>query len=95
MSSEKDNFYDVVRLVERNSSMNVGYRLRLYYVRIHDVNDELKIKIDFSNGIKFTFKKGKQLDDRISFSPFIYILDLVLKMDNSKRLIVQHADCWK
>jgi hypothetical protein len=95
MSSEKDKHNGNDILFESNSSMNKSYQLRLYYVRIHDAKDKLEVQADFGNKIKFLFDKGRQLDQRNSCSPFIYILDLLLKMDNTGQLNVWHEGHWK
>jgi hypothetical protein len=94
MSSGQNNHNGKGRLPESNSSTNEIHQLRLYYVRMHETKHELNIEANFGSKIKFTFDKGKKLDYN-SFSPFIYILDLVLKTDNSEGLMVQHDGSWK
>jgi hypothetical protein len=49
---------------------------------MHDVKDELKLKMRFNNEIKFEFNVDKQLDNKYNCSPILYILDLVLQVKN-------------
>ena len=94
MSAKKDDYNVKNRLLRIDSRASEGHSLRLYYVRMHEVTDEVKLKIDFGNKIHFIFEHRKQMDRRSSFSPFIYILDLLLQMDN-EILYVQHEGRMK
>ncbi len=67
---------------ETKSSAEEIYSLRVYYMRIHEAKDELQPKMNFNNNIVFIFDKGKQLDDRDHFRPFIYTCNLDFKMNN-------------
>lgn len=95
MLSEQNNDTGKIRLHELDSSGDGIHQLRLHYVRLHDIEDKLTVKIDFGNGTKLTFNEEKRLNNRNSFGPFIYILDLVLKKDNSEQLYVQFNRSWK
>jgi hypothetical protein len=92
MSTKKDNHHSKDRLLKTDSSANECHQLRVYYVRIHDTSDELKLTMDFGNKIHLTFEEGKQLDRIIGISPFIYTLDLILKTDNRKNIYVKYKD---
>jgi hypothetical protein len=97
MSTKKDNHHSKDRLPETDSSANECHQLRVYYVRIHDTSDELKLTMDFGNKIHLAFEEGKQLlvNHIIGISPFIYILDLVLQMDNNKIIYVKYKDQYE
>jgi hypothetical protein len=90
MAMKKDD-----RFSESNSSANTARQLRLYYVRIHDAQERLKLQADFGNKIAFTFDKGKQLDHNSSSSPFIYTLDLILKKEPNEQLNIQQDNRFK
>jgi hypothetical protein len=83
------------RLLRTNSSGNECHQLRVYYVRIHDTKDELTLTMDFGNKIHLTFDEGKQLDHIIGISSFIYTLDFILKMGNSKNIYVKYKDRYE
>jgi hypothetical protein len=95
ISTEKDNHNDIGMLLDPNSSTNERHQLRLYYIRIHDVKDKLKMQVDFGKNIKFTFNEGKRLYGKDNFGPIIYTLDLVLIKDNNGQLHAEHKEQFK
>ena len=88
--TEKDNYNDIVRFLEPNSSANKIHEIRLYYVRMHDTKTELKVQLDLGKHIKFTFNEGKHLCGKDNFGPILYTLDLLLIKDDNGQLYVDH-----
>ncbi len=95
MSIEKDNTNNIGRLLEPNSSTNRARQLRLYYVRMHEVKDKLKVQLDFGKNITFTFGEGKHLHGKDNMGPVIYTLDLMLIMTDNAQLYVEHNEQFK
>ena len=95
ITMDKDNYNDIGRLLPPSSSVNNIQQLRLYYVRIHDIKDKLKVQIDFGQHIKFTFSEGKRLYSKDNFGPVLYILDLRLILENNEHLYLEHREQFK
>jgi len=82
ISNKENNHYEEDISPRSSLRQNETHQLRVYHIRMHDVKDELKLKMCFSNEIKFKFNVEKQMDNRNNSSPILYILDLVLQMKN-------------
>jgi hypothetical protein len=95
MSTEKDNHNETGGHLDPSSSVSNTHQLRLYYVRIHDIKDKLKMQVDFSKHIKFAFNEGRRLYNKDTCGPVIYTLDLTLKIDNNEQLYVEHKEQFK
>ena len=72
------------------SSVEKIPNLRLYYVRIHDVKNKLKVQAEFGDKIKFAFNEGKPISNRDTVGPVIYTLDLIVKQKNNEELYVEY-----
>jgi hypothetical protein len=95
MSIEKDNSNNIGRLLEPNSSASRVGQLCLYYVRMHEVKDKLKVQLDFGKNITFTFGEGKHLCGKDNIGPVIYTLNLMLIMVDDTQLYVEHNEQFK
>ena len=76
-------------------SMSEARTIHLYCVRVYDTKDDVKLKVNFGNDIKFTFNAGKQLSSRDNFIPFIYTLHFEVKQDDNQQFYVNYKDDWK
>lgn len=95
MAMEKGNLDRQESFTKSHISADKIYQMRLHYVRIHDVQDSLKLQADFGDKIVFNFNQGKQLDDDKVSGPFIYTLDLGLRKETNGELSAQYGDLWK
>ena len=81
MTVEQDTSNNKIgRLLKSDCSANEVRKLRLHYVRIHEVKDKLKVQIDFGRNITFTFDDGKHLCGKQNMGPLIYTRNLELMM---------------
>lgn len=95
MTMERDDVDRQENLTKSYIAADKIYQMRLYYVRIHDVQDSLKLQADFGDHTIFDFIQGDQIDNNNVSGPFIYTLDLILKKETSGKLTTQFGDCWK
>lgn len=65
-------------------------QLRLYYVRMQNERNKLTINMKFDDGI-LPFTEGKRMYDKNPSVPFIYLLDLSVRM-NKGRLYLQYQN---
>lgn len=93
MATKKSKQNKVVVSVPK-SLAHEAHQLRLYYLRIHDPKERLHVQTVF-DGVRIYFETRKQLEYNSNCSLFIYTLDLVLKMDDSKNLLVHHDNAWR
>lgn len=79
--------------IERNRFPDRSLSVRVYYLRIHDLNDNLTMRMKFDDGITFQFVQGR-MNSINTFGPFIYAVDLNLLM-NMDKLYVQDDSSLK
>ncbi len=81
---------------DQNSSASTLYTIRLYCVRLKDIiKDDFKFKADFGNNTMLTFDEEPLLRSQDDLTPFIYMLQLNGKIDDSKRLQIRTKDGFK
>ena len=69
-------------------------QLRVYYIRIHDENTKLTLTMKFSNNYLLPFDELQRIYHAISPSPFIYALNLSVRMTKGK-LYLDCENGWK
>lgn len=78
MSREENNGKD--HMVPSKDPADAVLTLRMYYVRIHDKSERLGITMKFDNDIVCSFERVHQIQHANNFNPFIYTLDLNVRM---------------
>ena len=95
MATKNDDLVRKETFTESYSAADIINQLRLYYVRIHNTEDNFKLQADFGKNITFLFNKEKYLVHGGDSGPFMYTLNLQLKKETNGQLSVEHHDRWK
>lgn len=80
--------------VERTLLADEVVPLRVYYVRMHEESHELTLMMNFGDGNPLPFDEVQRLYHTSSFSPFIYTIDLDVRMGKEK-LYLQYKNGQK